>query len=92
MQYGHIWYRNDGNKISNLVLDKLIHNDQKGFMAGKYLGENIRMIYDIISHTETEQLPGLLLLVDFEKAFDSISWVFISEVLEYMNFGPTFRR
>ena len=73
-------------------LHKLIHNDQKGFMQGKYLGENLRMIYDLIEYTEKEQLPGLLLLVDFEKAFDSISWVFISNVLDYLNFGPMFQK
>ena len=73
------------------ILNDLVHNDQKGFMAGKYLGENIRMIYDIINHKEKENKPGLLLLVDFEKAFDSISWVFISNVLKYFNFGPMFR-
>ena len=55
-------------------LNKLVHNDQKGFMTAKYYGENIRMIYYIINHTEKENKPGLLLLVDFEKASDSISF------------------
>ena len=74
------------------ILSKLVHNYQKGFMAGKYLGENIRMIYDIINYAEKENKPGLLLLVDFEKAFDSISWAFISNVLSYFNFGPMFMK
>ena len=33
---------------------------------------------------------GLLMLIDFEKAFDSISWVFINKVLKFFNFGETF--
>ena len=31
-----------------LVLDKLIYNDQKGFISGRYIEENIRLIYDIL--------------------------------------------
>ena len=30
------------------VLDKLIHPDQTGFIAGRYIGENTRLIYDIM--------------------------------------------
>jgi hypothetical protein len=33
-------------------------------------------------------LDGLLLLVDFEKAFDSIEWKFFQKALNSFNFGP----
>ena len=35
-----------------------------------------------MNHIEEENIPGLLLIVDFEKAFDSISWEFIGKVLD----------
>jgi len=56
-----------------LFMDKLIHNDQTGFIKGRYIGENTRLIYDILHYTEENEIPGLLLLIDFEKAFDSLS-------------------
>ena len=71
------------------TLKELIHNDQTGFIAGRYIGENTRLIYDIMDHTEQNNLPGLLLLVYFEKAFDSVSWSFIYKVLEYFGFGQS---
>ena len=74
------------NRIKG-TLQKLIHKDQTGFIAGRYIGENTRLIYDIMDYTEENNLPGLLLLVDFEKAFDSVSWSFIYKVLEYFGFG-----
>ena len=40
--------------------------------------------------TEQKQIPGLLLLVDFEKAFDTVEWNFISKTLEY--FGPSVKK
>ena len=73
-------------------LPKLISSEQTGFISGRYIGENTRMIYDIMNFTEEENLPGLLLIIDFEKAFDSISWEFIREVLGFFNFGESIKR
>ena len=39
--------------------------------------------------TRKEQIPSLLLLVDFEKAFDSVEWSFIEKTLKYYNFGTS---
>ena len=50
-----------------LVLDKLIHENQKGFLSGRYIGENTRLVYDILNYTEQMNKPGLLLLIDFER-------------------------
>ena len=33
--------------------------------------------------------PGLLMFVDFEKAFDSIEWTLIERALVHFNFGPS---
>ena len=68
------------------VLPLIIHDSQKGFMKGRYIGENIRLLYDTILLTEKENIPGLLLMIDFEKAFDSVSWVFIEKALKFFNF------
>ena len=74
------------------VLTKLISSDQTGFISGRYIGENTRLIYDVMRYTEDENIPGILLIIDFEKAFDSISWEFITEVLDYFNFGNSLKR
>ena len=55
-------------------------------MKGRYIGENIRLLYDTLLITEQEKIPGLLLMIDFEKAFDSISWTFIEKALHFFNF------
>ena len=73
------------NRIKT-VLDIIIDQDQTGFISGRFIGENTRLIYDVMHYTEIHNIPGLLLLVDFEKAFDSISWSFIDTVLDIFNF------
>ena len=74
------------------VLPKIIGEEQKGFLTGRYIGENIRMLYDVLSYTEIHNLPGMVMLIDFEKAFDSISWSFIRKTLEFFEFGPDIRK
>ena len=78
------------NRIKQ-VLPKLINEDQTGFISGRYIGENIRNLYDLLHYTEKNDIPGLLLLIDFEKAFDSIAWSFIKKVLGFFNFGTSIR-
>ena len=68
-------------------MDKLISRDQTGFLKGRFIGENIRLVYDLMNYTEQKHIPGLLMLIDFEKAFDSISWEFILNTLKLFNFG-----
>ena len=70
-----------------LLLPKLINVDQKGFINGRFIGENTRLTYDIINECNSRKIPGLIILIDFEKAFDSISWEFIQKTLETFNFG-----
>ena len=74
------------------VLNKLINQDQKGFITGRYIGENIRVVYDVLFESKQQQIPGLLLSIDFQQAFDSISWKLIHKVLDYFNFGPSIKR
>ena len=70
----------------------MITDDQKGFMKGRYIGENIRLLYDLIFYTKLRKKPGMLLLIDFEKAFDSVSHKFIFKALDFLNFGPSIIR
>ena len=69
------------------VLPELINEDQTGFVPGRYIGDNLRLLYDIMYYLKNENLPGLLVSIDFEKAFDSIDWGFMEKVLKYFGFG-----
>ena len=66
------------------VLAKIINNDQTGFLKGRFIGENIRLIDSIINYTNTEKIPGLLLFVDF----DSIEWSFIEKTWSIIILEP----
>ena len=59
-------------------------------MSRRFFGENTRLLYDLISHAENQNIPGMVIPLDFEKAFDSVSWNFIYKVFEFFNFGEYF--
>lgn len=73
------------NRIKQ-VLPTLINEDQTGFIAGRYIGDNLRCLYDIIDYLNKNNKPGLLTALDFEKAFDSINWSYMRNVLHAVGF------
>ena len=75
------------NRIKT-VLDNLVSKTQTGFVAGRFIGENSSLIYDILHYTKQENIPGVLMLIDFEKAFHSVSWEFLYGTLKLLGFGP----
>jgi hypothetical protein len=73
------------------VLPLLISNDQNGCMKGRSTFSNIRSTIDVISYVNENNLHGILTYIDFHKAFDTVSWQFMHQVLKKMNFGKYFR-
>ena len=59
------------NRLRN-VIPKIINNDQTGFLKGRFIGENIRLIDGIINHTEFNNIPGLL-LSDVRVTWEQVS-------------------
>ena len=43
----------------------------------------------MMQFVDEKNIPGLLLLIDFEKAYDSLSWSFMKKNLKSFNFGPS---
>jgi len=74
------------------VLPSIIHENQTGYVKGRYIGTNIRRMWDIIQETERTQTPGIALFVDFRKAFDTLEWNYLEKALMTFEFGPIFRR
>ena len=76
-------------RIKN-VLPDIIHHNQSGFVKDRYIGETVRSIFDLMDFTLKENIPGLMIFIDFHKAFDSVEWNYIVTCLEAFCFGPDF--
>lgn len=72
------------------VLNTIISSDQSGYMKGRFIGCNMRMVEDIIDYADRANVGGVILFLDFEKAFDSLEWKFMLQCLKKFNFGTQF--
>ena len=74
------------------VLPTIIHFNQTGYVKDRYTGEAAKSILDIMTYTKQTSKSGVLLFIDFEKAFDSIEWNFLLKSLNCFGFGPNLIR
>ena len=71
------------------MLPSIIHHNQTGYVKDRYIGETVRSIFDIM---ELKNIPGILIFIDFKKAFDTLEWNYLFNCLEAFNFGSDFIR
>ena len=72
------------------VLPVIIHADQNAFVKGRSIFDAVRTIDDMVDYTKRNNLSGFLIAIDFEKAFDTLSFNFLIRTLHKFNFGPSF--
>jgi hypothetical protein len=72
------------------VIASVVSPDQTCSVPGRYIGENVRLLTDVIEYVECENQPLALVSLDQEKAFDRVDWTFLLRVLGKMGFGPLF--
>lgn len=72
------------------VIAKLIKTDQNGYIKGRNISYNIRLIQDVIDHLESDNIEGAIVFLDFQKAFDTVDHKFLQQTLKQFNFGDSF--
>jgi exonuclease III len=77
------------NRIQT-TLTNIISDDQSGFVKGRYIGCNIQRTQNLIELCEEMQEKAILVNIDFEKAFDTISWNFIYTAMEKLGYPENF--
>ena len=74
------------------TLDDIIDETQSGFMTGRYITNNIRLVLDILDYSELIVDEGFILFLDFYKAFNSLQHQFMYKALDVFGFGDTFKK
>ena len=74
------------------VLDSIFSSPQLGFVPGRVISEASHLTKLVQAYLDETDEDGLLIALDFEKAFDSISWDYLHVALTELGFGSNMRR
>ena len=72
------------------VIHLLVAEDQTCGVPGRFIGENVALLRDVVSFASSSRTPVAILSLDQEKAFDRVDWGYMRSTLVAMGFGPSF--
>ena len=76
----------------SLTIRDIVDENQVGFIKGRNVSTMIRLIDDTLDFMNSENKPGLILGLDYSRAFDSISKDYIIWSFKKFGFGEVFLR
>lgn len=68
----------------------MVGRDQTCGVPGRFIGENVAFLRDVVDFCSLTGHPGVILSLDQEKAFDRVDWSFLRFTLSAMGFSPDF--
>ncbi|XP_074291861.1 uncharacterized protein LOC141618677 [Silene latifolia] len=78
------------NRLSSILPDIISHS-QSAFIKGRDIVGNILITQDLIKMYKRKACsPKIMMKVDLQKAYDSVEWSFLKEMLEALKFPPQF--
>jgi hypothetical protein len=69
------------------VAEKLIHSNQTAFMKNRNIMSGVMVLHEILHETKMRKQEGIILKIDFEKAYDKVKWKFLFECLAARGFS-----
>lgn len=67
--------------------EKLICQEQTAFMKGRNIMSGIMALHEILHETKRKKKTGVVLKLDFEKAYDKVDWTFLLESFQKRGFN-----
>jgi hypothetical protein len=62
---------------SETYILKIIHHCQTAFIRGRYITDGVMLLQEILRETKVKKQQGVILKIDFEKAYDMVNWNFL---------------
>jgi hypothetical protein len=68
-------------------LPDLVSNNQTTFIKGRSIQDNFLLVHQLARSLHRSKQPHVMLKLDMTKAFDSVSWSFLLEIMQHLGFG-----
>ena len=76
----------------NGVADKVVRPSQSAFMQGRNILDGVVILHETIHELHRKNLNGVILKIDFEKAYDKVKWPFLQQTLRMKGFSPLWHK
>jgi hypothetical protein len=73
------------------VISGLISPAQSAFLRTRTIHDNFLYVRNLARSLNRKKKPSLLIKLDFAKAFDSVSWEYLLDLLQHLGFSPRWR-
>ncbi|GJS23993.1 cysteine-rich receptor-like protein kinase [Tanacetum coccineum] len=74
------------------VIGNIIGEVQNAFIEGRYILDGVLIANETMEFLKQKKMKGIIFKVDFEKAYDSINWSYLMEIIEWMRFGSRWHK
>jgi hypothetical protein len=72
-------------------LSELVHVSQNAFIEGRFIHDSFKLIQASTKQLHARKVPSLLLKVDIARAFDLVSWPFLLQIMQVVDFSSGWR-
>jgi len=69
------------------VMQDIIRINQSTFIADHNIIDGFMIANELVSDLKKRKAAGLIFKIDFHKAFDSVSWDYLDDIMGYMGFS-----
>lgn len=69
------------------VLPKIISEVQTAFLSGRHIIDGVLIANEVVDWWKRSKKKGIILKLDFEKAYDSVNWEFLYSIMKNFGFG-----
>jgi hypothetical protein len=71
----------------NTVADHVVRSSQTAFMQGRNILDGVVTLHEAVHELHSKKLNGVILKLDFEKAYDKVKWSFLQQTLRMKGFS-----
>ncbi|MCH80340.1 cysteine-rich receptor-like protein kinase [Trifolium medium] len=74
------------------VIGKVVSETQSAFVKGRQILDGILIVNEVVDDARKRKKEMFMFKVDFEKAYDSVDWSYLEEVMSKMGFQSKWRK
>ena len=73
------------------MADHVVRPTQTAFMQGRNILDGVVILHETLHELHTKKLNGVILKIDFKKAYDKVKWSFLQQTLRMKGFCDEWR-